>query len=190
VNRDKVAAWNAEAAIALLALSHSSKREDLRRVGLRTLEFLRANLVGEQGAFHLYEQRTGLRYGEGQVDANAWTALAFLKGYRVSSVQAHRQAAEQVLRFAVAKLFDAGRGGFSEDKSSPLLLDANGVMADALLEAHQLGGRADYRDAARRVLSTFGGTAGALLTESDEAARAADTVYYLRAYSQVVGTAR
>ena len=187
VNRDKITAWNAEAAIALLALSQSSGRKDLRDVSLGTLEFIRTKMVGEKGVFHLYEHRTGRRHGEGQVDANAWTALAFLEGYRVTLVEAHCQAAERVLRFAVAEFFDAGRGAFSEDKNSPLPLDANGVMAEALFRAQQLGGRPDSLDVARRVLATFGGAAHALFESEDAVARVGDAVYYLRAYAQVVG---
>jgi len=186
VNRDKVTAWNAEAAVAMLALSQSSGRKDLRDVALRTLEFIRANLIGEKGAFHLYEHRTGRRHGEGQVDANAWTALGLLEGYRVAPTKGHLEAAEQVLRFAVHELFDATRGAFSEDKSSPLLLDANGVMAQALFRA-QVGGRAEHLDVARRVLATFGGVARVQLSESEDAvARAPDAVYYLRAYAQML----
>ena len=188
VNRDKITAWNAEAAMALLALSQSSGRKDLRDTALRTLEFVRATLIGDKGAFHLYDPRTGRRYGEGQVEANAWAALGLLEGYRSARVEAHRQAAEQVLRFAVAELFDAGRGAFSEDKSLPPPLDANGVMAEALLRAQQVGPRGDYLDVARRVLVTFGGTARVLLTEGEDGvARAPDTAYYLRAYALAIG---
>ena len=63
-------------------------RKDLRDVSLGTLEFIRTNMVGEKGVFHLYEDRTGRRYGEGQLDANAWATLAFLEGYRVARVDA------------------------------------------------------------------------------------------------------
>jgi len=188
VNREKLTAWNAEAAVALLALGQSSGRKDLLDVALRTLDFIRLNMVSEKGAFHLYEPRTGRRHGEGQLDANAWAALGLLEGYRVGGVESYRLSALQVLRFAVADLFDAGRGAFGDDKSLPLSLDANGVMADALLQARQVGGPTDYLDLARRVLTSFGGTAGAVLGDSDVAvARAPDAVYYLRAYGQVVG---
>ena len=46
---------------------------------------------------------------------------------------------------------------FDHDKNSPAPLDANGVMAEALLRAYRLGGRADYLDVARCVLATLGG---------------------------------
>jgi uncharacterized protein len=190
VNREKITAWNAEAAIALLAVSQSLARNDLRDAALRTLEFIRMNLVGEKGVFHLYEPRTGQRYSEGQVDDNAWAALGLLEGYRAAAVEANRQAAQQVLRFAVAELFDPGRGAFGRDKDLPLSIDANGVMAEALLLARQVGGPADYVDLARRVLTTFGGTAHALLGESDDRVpRASDAVYYLRAYAQLIARA-
>src|SRR5437667_11174707 len=110
-------------------------------------------MIGNKGAFHLYEYRTGRRYGEGQVDANAWTALGLLEGYRVAPTKGHLEAAEQVLRFAVHELFDASRGAFSEDKSSPPLLDANGLLAQALFTT-QVGGRTEHLDGARRHLAT------------------------------------
>ena len=91
-----------------------------------------------------------------------------------------------MLRFAVNELFDASRGAFTEDKSSPPLLDANGVMAQALFRAQQVGGRGEHPDVARRVLGTFGGVTRVLLSESEDAvARAPEAVYYLRAYAQM-----
>jgi hypothetical protein len=105
-------------------------------------------------------------------------------------VESNRQAAQRVLRFAAAELFDPGRGAFSDDKGLSLQLDANGVMAEALLLAGQVGGPSESVDLARRVLMTFGGTAHALLGESDDAVpRASDAVYYLRAYAQAVARA-
>jgi len=141
--------------------------------------------AGAQGHSHLGQG------GQGQLDANAWAALAFLEGYRVARVEAYRQAAERVLDFAIADLFDTERGAFGEAKSSPPPLDANGVMAEALLRAHRLARGTDYLTAARRVLAALGGTASALLVEHDDgAARVDDAAYYLRAYAQVVGDAQ
>src|SRR3989442_2489321 len=128
--------------------------------------------------------------GQGQLDANAWAALAFLEGYRVARTEAYRQAAERVLDFAIADLFDTERGAFGA-KSSPPLLDANGVMAEALLRAHRFARGTDYLTVARRVLAALGGTASALLVEHDDgAARVDDAAYYLRAYARVAGDAQ
>jgi hypothetical protein len=60
-------------------------------------------------------------------------------------------------------------------------------MAEALLRADRLRGRADYRDVTRRVLASFGSVARVLLVEDQDAtAPVADAVHYLRAYAQVV----
>ena len=141
MNREKLTAWNAEAAIALLALGRSSGRTDLRDVALRTLDFIHLNMVSEKGAFHLYEPRTGRRHGEGQLDANAWAALGLLEA--IASYEWNPTARRHCRCCASPWLTssDAGRGAFGDDKSLPLSLDANGVMADALLRAQQVGGR-------------------------------------------------
>jgi uncharacterized protein YyaL (SSP411 family) len=188
VNRDKISAWNAEAAIALLGLGQSWGRKDLHEVAVRTLEFIRIHMLSGNAVFHLYEPATGRRYGEGQLDANAWTALAFLESYRLARVEAHRQAAEQVLATALSGLFDSRRGVFGEDKASVPHLDANGVMADALLRADAVARRREYVDVGRRVLAALDPAVHTLLVEEqDGTARVANAVYYLRAYARVLG---
>jgi len=187
VNRDKVTEWNAEAALAFLALGQSSGRKDLVDVALRTLEFMRRNLVSEKGVFHLYDVKTGRGQLHGQLRANAWAALAFLEGYRVSRRDTYRHTAERVLGYAKAELFDTAHGAFVEDRDAPFSLGANGIMAEALIQAHHLTGSSDDFEIAKRVLATLGGVARTLLVE-DEATTAvvAEAVFYLNAYRQVV----
>lgn len=189
VSRDKVSAWNAEAALAFLALGQSSGRADLLDAARRTLEFMRRHLVTEKGVFHLHEYKTGRGLLRGQIDANAWAALAFLEGYRVSGVEADRQAAERVLNYAKDELFDTTRGAFVEERDSPLWLDANGVMAEALIRAYRLTGRRDYLETATRVLAALGSAARARLVEDEDVGGGtgvADAVFYLTARGQVV----
>ena len=62
-------------------------------------------------------------------------------------------------------------------------------MADALIRAHRLTGRAEDLELATGVLAALGGAARALLVEDDDAtivARVADAVFYLRAYARVI----
>jgi hypothetical protein len=197
INRDKVIAWNAEAALAFLALGQSAGRKDLVEVAGRTLEFMRKNGLTDKGVFHYYEHRTGRGSLRGQLEANAWAALAFLEGYRAARAEVHREAAERVLAYAMADLFEATRGAFVEqnnpdDGGSPgpqrFPLDANGIMAEALLRAHRLTGRGEYLETAKRVLAALDGEARALVVEDEEAAsvaRVAGSVFYLRAYGEV-----
>jgi hypothetical protein len=95
-----------------------------------------------------------------------------------------------VLSNALSGLFDSRRGVFGEDKASAPALDANGVMADALLRADAVARRRDYLEASRRVLAALDTAVHALLVDDqDETARVADAVYYLRAYARLVGSA-
>jgi len=195
VNRDKVTAWNAEAALAFLALGQSSGRKDLQDAADRTLEFMRRHCLTEKGVFHFYEYRTGRGYLRGQLEANAWAALAFLEGYRVTRTDVYREAGERVLAYALAELFDAREGAFVEARNPDggsssdfprFPLDANGIMAEALLRAHRLTGRAEYLESARRELASLGGEARALVGEdAASVARVDASVFYLRAYEVV-----
>jgi hypothetical protein len=95
-----------------------------------------------------------------------------------------------VLSNALSGLFDPRRGVFGEDKATAPALDANGVMADALLRADAVARRREYLDVSRRVLAALDTAAHALLVEDqDGTARVADAVYYLRAYARLVGSA-
>jgi uncharacterized protein YyaL (SSP411 family) len=191
VNRDKVTAWNAEATLAFISLGQSSGRKDVVDVALRTLAFMRRSVVTEKGVFHIHEYRTGRGQLLGEVEPNAWAALAFLDGYRVSRVEAYREAAERILGYVMAERFDAARGVFAEQGDSRHSLYADGLMAEALVRAHGLTGRAEYLEAARKTLAALGSVAHALLVDDDDPAtmaRVADAVFYLRAYGQLVKT--
>jgi uncharacterized protein YyaL (SSP411 family) len=196
VNRDKVTAWNAEAALALLAMAEGGGGKDLAAAAHRTLEFMARRVVTDGGAFHLTEHRTGRGHLPGQLEANAWAALALLEGYRVSRAETYRRAAERVLAYATRELFDPGAGAFLEERRpepgapapARYPLDGNGVMAEALLLAHRLTGRAEYRDTARRALESLGGEAPAVLLEGEEVplVRVEGAVPYLRALERAV----
>jgi len=189
VNRDKITEWNAEITLGFIALGQSAGRQDLTDVAVRTLEFMRRDLVTEKGVFHLYDDRTGRGQLPGQLESNAWAALAFLEGYRLARTETYRQAAERILAYARAELFDPARAIFGKDGEIPLSMAANGILAQALLRAYQLTGRKEYLETATRVLAALGGEARAILVEDNEAAavvRVADTVFYLKAYRQAV----
>lgn len=189
VNRDKVTAWNAEAALTFFALGQSMGRKDLIDVGHRTLDFLGRSLISDKGAFQLYDVETGRGLLPGQLEANAWAALAFLEGYRVSRTEGYRRAADLVLGYAKVELFDSAHGVFVDDREAPVSLGSNGIMAEALIRAHRLTGRTDDLEIARRVLAGMGGAARALLVEGDDAAALADVsdaVSYLTAYRLLI----
>jgi uncharacterized protein YyaL (SSP411 family) len=197
VIRDKVTASNAEAVLAFLTVGQSTGRKDLNDAAFRSLEFLRRHLLTEKGMYHIYEQRTGRGLLRGQLEANAWAALVFLEGHRASGRIVYRQAAEQLLRYALAELFDPQRGAFVEEsnpddrgpRSKEAPVDGNGVMALALLRAHQVTGRGEYLEIGTRILATLGGEVKTVLVDEPDTTpvrKVADTVYYLRAYGQAL----
>jgi apolipoprotein N-acyltransferase len=197
VNRDKIAAANAEAILAFLAVSQTTGRKDLKEAALRSLEFMRRRLLTDKGVYHFYEVRSGRGHLRGQLEANAWAALAFLEGHVASGKAVYRQEAERLLRYALAELFDPARGAFVEsnnpDEPGPgpreIPMDANGVMALALVHAHQVTGSAEYLGIGRRVLAAMGVEVKRVLVDEPDATPAkkvADSVFYLRAYGQVV----
>jgi uncharacterized protein YyaL (SSP411 family) len=198
VNRDKVTAWNAEAVLTFLTIGQATGRQDLKDAAFRSLEFMRRHLLTDKGIYHIYQHTTRRGHLRGQLEANAWAALAFLEGHRVSGRAVYRQAAEQLLGYALAELFDRQRGGFvagnNPDDSGPgarsneLSLEANGVMAEALLRAHRITRRGAYLDAARQVLATLGGEVKAILVGDREVSAGAvtETVFPLRAYGQLL----
>lgn len=201
VNRDKGAASNAEAILAFFTISRATGRQDLKDIAFRSLEFMRRQLLTAKGVYHFYDVRAGRGQLRGQLEANAWAALAFLEGHRTSGRLVYRQAGEQVLQYIVAELFDPGRGAFVEannpDERGPRSMEtpveANGVAALALLRIHQATGRAEHLDVAKRVLAALGGEVkGVLLDEPDTtlAKKVADAAFYLRAYGQVIQSPR
>lgn len=198
VNRDKVTAWNAEAVLAFLSLGQATGRQDLKDVASRSLDFMVRHLLTEKGVYHIYQPTSGRGHLRGQLEANAWAALAFLEGYRVFGSTGLREAAERVLGYALAELFDRKRGAFVERsnpddggpgaRSPEFPLEANGIMAEALLLAHRTTGRGEYRETARRVLATIGGKVRGILVEDPEASpmAVAETVFALRASGQLL----
>ena len=134
----------------------------------------------------------------GQLEANAWAALAFLEGHRLSGQDVYRQAGERVLDYALAELFDPQRGGFiawnnpdhsgRSARTEDVPLAANGLMAQALLTAYRLSGRPAYRDAAERTLALLGGQIRARLVEAFDTPTAlvAEMAYTLTAYNDLL----
>ena len=203
VNRDVVAPWNAEATLAFFSVGQAAGRQDLKDMALRAVEFMRLRMLTDKGVYHLYSPSTGQGQLRGQLEANAWTALVFLEAHRLSGRAVYRQAAEQLLRYSIAKLFDKKRGAFVEGKNpdegivkiavlraSEFPLDANGVMVEVLLRAHRMTGRAEYQEVARRVLAGVGGRLKTVFVDETEEATGADldgAASYLRAFGLLFG---
>lgn len=203
INRIKYAAWNGQVVLALLLAGRATGREDLRAAALKSLDFLRAHLLTTRGVAHLFDPDTNQAWLQGQLEANAWVALALVEGYREARRNEDLRAAQEVLRYALTDLLDARRGAFvewnnpdpsllraGEQRSQVFPLEGNGVMAAALVQAHRLTGDATYLQVARRVLEAMSGqVAAGLAPEPDETGGAAaeGSAFLLRTLGLVGG---
>lgn len=136
----------------------------------------------------------------GQLEANAWASLAFLEGYRQSKRPQYMQAAEKILSYLQAELYDQKRGVFVEQKNLDIRqvpagaleipLDANGLIAEAYLLAFSLSGRRAYRAMGQTVLKALSGEIALLLSEAGDNVSprsVVDAVFYLKAYRTMLG---
>jgi uncharacterized protein YyaL (SSP411 family) len=204
INRIKYSAWNGEVVYALLLTLRATGREDLRVTALKSLDFLRTRLLTPRGVAHLFDPDTNQAWLQGQLDANAWVALALVEGYREARRNEDLRAAQEILRYALTDLWDARRGAFvewnnpdpsllraGEQRSQVFPLEGNGVMAAALVQAHRLTGDATYLQVARRVLEAMSPQiATGLSQEADETggAVAGASAFLLRALGLVGGS--
>jgi uncharacterized protein YyaL (SSP411 family) len=199
VNRGKVAAWNGQAAVALLHLGPSPAGRSAQAAALRSAEFVRERLTGADGrVYHFFDPQTGRAELPGQPDAQAWTALALLEAYRAARRAEDREVGLRVLDYTLRSARDARTGllverpdGGGVDGRRAIAVQANGILALALGLAYETAGRPEHLDAARRILSALGGTAlEELRSESDDGgARLAEWTFYLKAYRWLLGRA-
>ena len=200
VNRDKLTAWNAEAILALFRAVQSKKRRDLNEAALHSLDFMQKHLLTDRGVYHIYRGHTGKGFLLGQLEANAWASLVFLEGYRQSKRPQYMQAAEKILSYLQAELYDQKRGVFVEQKNLDVRqvpagaleipLDANGLIAEAYLLAFSLSGRRAYRAMGQTVLKALSGEIALLLSEAGDNVSprsVVDAVFYLKAYRTMLG---
>ena len=115
-----------------------------------------------KGMYHSFDGESPQMLG--MLTDQVYTARALLHAYQYTGTLRHLELAQDLLDCVLRKE-SPRRGGFSdfaEDdakyatarRQSSALSD-NGVAAEALLRAHRLCGRTDYRDAAERALVSF-----------------------------------
>lgn len=203
INRIKYASWNGEVAFALVVAARATGRADIREAALKSLDFLRARVLTARGVAHLFDPDMKQAWLQGQLEANAWVALAMIEAYREARRPEDLRAAQDIFQYALTALWDDKRGAFvewnnpdptllraGEQRSQVLPLEGNGVLAMALLQAHRLTGERTYLQIARRVLETMGPqVAAALSPEPDEAggAAAGASAFLLRAFAFMDG---
>ncbi|HHL39981.1 MAG TPA: thioredoxin domain-containing protein [Deltaproteobacteria bacterium] len=171
VDRNSYAFSNAQMASTLLRAAAVLGDERYAEAGRRALEFIRKELLTDYGVLSYYDHKDGRAHINGNIEPNAWAALAFLEAYGLTGEKSYLESAGKVLDFALEHLYDGESGGFFERRSTDDAyyrpgelfvdekpLEENGVMAYALYLAYEATGDEDYLLRARQTLGVFVGS--------------------------------
>lgn len=144
---------------------------EYRERGIEILDFISKNLIGKEGAFHIYNNKTREARMDGQIEDNLWAGMAFAEGYKVTSqskyipTTEYLKTAAALADFSIERLFDKKFGGFFKRNSNSLNfyppeklfldekpLEANGFMALFLLKLYSATGDSIYLERAEDTL--------------------------------------
>ncbi len=148
IDQTKYCNWNCQAAIAFLHSHKITGNLKYFEIGDRALSFVAKNLLTKtEGCFHYYSEQDGAKL-QGNLNDNAWAAIAFLEAYRVGKQKEHLDFGIQILNYMIANLYSEDKGAFiernsksnemyrnSELKSEKLPYPENAISIWALLSA-------------------------------------------------------
>lgn len=83
----------------------------------KSLDFLKGNMTGRQGAYYYFDHEKKKAYLTGQSVANSWAALAFLDGYLILKEKKYLETAIDTAEYSLEHLYDWNSGGFFERNS-------------------------------------------------------------------------
>ncbi|MBI5683190.1 MAG: thioredoxin domain-containing protein [Deltaproteobacteria bacterium] len=169
IDKNSYTVSNAKMIIALLYASDSLKDARYKAIAKKALEFFKREMITQNGVLSYYDNVQKKGFLDGQLEDNAWMALAFLEAYKATKEKRLLEIAEgSIIRFAMERLYDSKGGGFFERRSTSkdfyrngeLFIDEkppkeNGVMAYALFRAYKLTGNADYLKKAEEAIGLF-----------------------------------
>ncbi len=168
VDKTSYTASHARAIVTLLRAPQVLKDERYKRAGLKGLSFIEKGLISMDGAMSYYDAEKKKGFINGQLEDNAWVAMAFLEAYDATKDRKYLDKAEGSIKFALERLYDKENGGFFERRSTSrelfreaeLFLDSkpddlNGLMAYVLLKATKITGSKDYMKKADETVGHF-----------------------------------
>ncbi|MBI5224764.1 thioredoxin domain-containing protein [Candidatus Micrarchaeota archaeon] len=167
-DQTKYCNWNSQAAIALLHSHKITGNLKYFEIADRTLSFIAKNLLSKaDGCFHYYSEKEGAKLS-GNLNDNAWAAIAFLEAYRVGKQKEHLDLATQILNFMLSSLYSKEKGAFiernsnsaemyrdSELKSEKLPYQENAIAIWALLQAFNHTKEENYLSVSKETFANF-----------------------------------
>ena len=160
---------NGEALYILNQMNNVKPMPGVRKKLEQTLSLIRTKLYSPKRGFSSYfKPQNDQRGGEGMLQDNSWGMMALATGLEMTGDKRLIEDLNTAMKFNRTKLFISERGVFrlwnippakglrkGEEISQEVPLEANAVMALALLKAYRLTGREEYRVMAGGILSAF-----------------------------------
>lgn len=168
VDRTSYTASHARAVITMLRASDLLKDERYKKAALKGGSFIEKTMLSNEGVLSYYDADKKKGFINGQLEDNAWAALALLEAYDATKDKKYLDKAEGVIKFTIDKMYDRENGGFFERRSTSkefyreteLFLDSkpddlNGLMAYLLIKASKATGSKDYLKKADETVGHF-----------------------------------
>ncbi|MBC8500205.1 MAG: DUF255 domain-containing protein [Nanoarchaeota archaeon] len=91
--------------------------EAYQDIAEKSLNFLKNNMIGSEGAYYYFDYDKKDAFLTGQAVSNSWAILAFLEGYDTLGEEDYLETARKVADYSLANLYDWNSGGFFERNS-------------------------------------------------------------------------
>ncbi len=98
--------------VAFLKLYNRTKDERHREIAKKSLDFLKDNMIGGEGAYYYFDYERKLAFLTGQATSNSWVLLAFVEGYESLGDKNYLSSAEKIAGYSLDNLYDWESGGF------------------------------------------------------------------------------
>ncbi|MBI5682005.1 MAG: thioredoxin domain-containing protein [Deltaproteobacteria bacterium] len=159
---------NANMIITLLYAGDVLNDTKYKKVAVKSLDFFLNNMMTENGVLSFYDPQKKKGFLDGQLEDNAWFAMAFLEAYKSTKEKRFLEKAEAVISFSIKNLYDDKNGGFIERKSTAKELyrekelisyrkpyGINSVMSYTLVNLYELTKNKEYIEKAKDGIGLF-----------------------------------
>ncbi|MBI5892329.1 MAG: thioredoxin domain-containing protein [Deltaproteobacteria bacterium] len=159
---------NANMIITFLYAGDVLNDENYKKIGIKTLDFFLNNMMADNGVLSFYDPQKKKGFLDGQLEDNAWLALAFMEGYKVTKEKRLMEKADALIAFSLKSLYNEKEGGFIERKSTSRefyrekelvsfrrTYNTNSIMSFLLINAHELTKNKEYLEKAREGFGLF-----------------------------------
>ncbi len=186
---DKTRRSDANAIMTTAMLHLYSKTDDplYLEISQKNLSFLQQHMIGKEGVYSYYDDKTKKSFLTGQSISNSWVLLAFIDAYETLGKEDYLKTALTIADYALSRLYDWNAGGFFERNSRDVSYYApnervdlskpypeNAVFSYALLRLYRMTGQLAYLEAGMKTMAR-------LVTKFE----AKDEVYYVIKAAQI-----